>query len=143
MVAPARISSARTSAGVRLRTGAGPGGRGQARLEGGKHAGRQDRLEVLEGGAPHERVVRAEGSRGDAHRLALESECQEVEHVLAEGVRLGLAAELALDRREDGREGNEELGMVVGQGQESAAAAEPHLEDRRLESGEEAIARDG
>ena len=104
MVAPARISSARTSAAGRRRAGAGPvaassGWRAENRRRG------QHGLEVLERGAPHVDVVGREGAGGDPHRLPLQSEREKVEDVLPDPVRVAAATELSLDECQSAGEG--------------------------------------
>ena len=99
MVAPARISSARTSAAGRRRAGGGPAaassGWNAENMRRGQH-----RLEVLERGTPHVDVVGREGAGGDPHRLSLQSESEKVEDVLPDQVRLAAATELPLDERQ-------------------------------------------
>ena len=51
--------------------------------------------------------------------------------------------ELPLDRGQDGRHGDGELGMVVGEREERAPAAQPQLEAGRAEGLHEAVPRQG
>jgi hypothetical protein len=113
----------------------------EARLERGEEDRRQDRLQVLERGAPQIGVGGLEGASGDVHRLALQGEGQEIEHVLADHARVAVAAELPLDRAQDGRQGDGELGMVGRERKERPPASEPKLEAGRAQSLYQAVPR--
>ena len=69
----------------------------ETRLERSEESRGQDRFEVLEGRAAHIRVVGLEGSRGDARRLALQREGQEIEDVLEGQEGIAVGGQLALD----------------------------------------------